>query len=101
VKIDKQKGRDMTLVRTALHIVVMALRTEFVEIGQCGEAYSLELGQGNFTIFVLIDGVENSIDDYLSLPLMLFVVLREVHRLAYHIRGRTIAITFDFFCEYT
>jgi hypothetical protein len=42
---------------------VVPFRTESLETGQGIEACSLELGQGNFTIFVLVDLVENSIDD--------------------------------------
>lgn len=74
-------------VRTALHIVVVALRTELIEVGKCREAYSLELGQGDFSVFVLVDGIENGIDDYLGLPLMLFVVLYVAKQLAHDIRG--------------
>jgi hypothetical protein len=51
------------LARTALHIVVVPFRTEFLKTGQAIEAYSFELGQGNLTIFVLVEFVENSIDD--------------------------------------
>lgn len=80
---------------------MVPLRTESLEAGQGIEACSLELGQGNFTIFVLVDLVENSINDQFSLPLMLFVVLCVVHRLARDAEWRTIVITFDFFCEYT
>lgn len=64
----------------------MALRTELVEVGKGSEARSLELGQCDFSIFVLVDGVENGIDDLLRLPLMLFVVLYVARQLARDIR---------------
>ena len=63
-KVDKERNRGETeSVRTALHVVVMSLRTEFSETGQGIEACSLELGQCNFTIFVFVHFVENGIDD--------------------------------------
>ena len=51
------------LVRTALHIVVVALRTKLIKVGKCSEACSLELRQGDFSVLVLVDGIENGIDN--------------------------------------
>ena len=79
----------------------MPLRAEFLETGQGIEACSLEFGQGNFPISVDVDFTENSIDDQFSLPLMLFIVLCAINRLARDTGWRTIVATFDFFCEYT
>ena len=87
LNFDKREKVKQRPVRTALHIVVVALRTELVEVGKCREACSLELGQGDFSVFVLVDGIENGIDDYLGLPLMLFVVLYVAKQLARDIRG--------------
>jgi hypothetical protein len=58
--MEKVKQR---LVRTALHIVVVALRTKLIKVGKCSEACSLELRQGDFPVLVLVDGIENGIDN--------------------------------------
>jgi len=42
---------------------VVALCPELIEVGKCSEACSLELGQGDFSIFVLVDGIENGFDN--------------------------------------
>jgi hypothetical protein len=58
----REKGKQR-LVRTALHIVVVALRTQLVEVGKGGEACGLELGQRDFFVLVLVDGIENGLDN--------------------------------------
>jgi hypothetical protein len=51
------------LVRTALHIVVVAFGTKVLETWQRVKACSLELRLGDSTILVLVDCLKNGIDD--------------------------------------
>lgn len=51
------------MVRTALHVVVVAFGTKVLETRQRSETRSLKLRQGDFTILVLIHGLKNGIND--------------------------------------
>lgn len=59
----KEYGTEQKLVRTALHVVVMAFSTKVLETWQRSKARSLELILGDSTILVLVNGLKNRIDD--------------------------------------
>jgi hypothetical protein len=60
---EKRCGTERKLVRTALHVVVVAFSTQFLETWQRSKARSLELSLGDSTILVLVDDLKNGIDD--------------------------------------
>jgi len=53
----------------------VSLCAKVVKARQGSKSRSFELGQGYFTVLVLIDGFENGINDEFGLLLVLLVVL--------------------------